>query len=67
MEDLPELEAEFTDFRFWNRFEYDPLDVAIDLLPYPELEKGKYSAEELHSTMESIKTRLIILCEMRGL
>ena len=30
-------------------------------------EKDKYTAEELRSTMESIKTRLIILCEMRGL
>jgi hypothetical protein len=30
-------------------------------------EKDKYSAEDLRSTMESIKTRLIILCEMRGL
>lgn len=45
-------------------FSYEP-EVDTNILEWKQ--KDKYSAEDLRSTMESIKTRLIILCEMRGL
>lgn len=44
---------------------YEPKEIDTSFLEWKQ--KDKYSAEDLRSTMESIKTRLIILCEMRGL
>lgn len=51
----------------WGAVSDKPVDPYEEILSWDNVQKDKYTAEELRSTMESIKTRLIILCEMRGL